>query len=185
MSDMAQSEEDAIRALERPQRCRQPPVVKAGPQKSGGGKRGEFVTEAGDEIKKKVERKKENNEFIPPIKILWNIWVFQLRAKFGVSIESSFPVGSDFGHLRNLLKYCGKKREIAESILEIVLTKWKDIQNKFFRARGKEVPDLYLVDCLKQDLLQIVQGVTKLDGVVGGVHRGVNIDESKYGGWKS
>lgn len=115
-----------------------------------------FVDENGEPIKNRPE-KKPKECYAGPVNALWKFWSFRLRS-IGLPVEREHPMGHDFGHLKNLYRFCGKKLDIAQEVLELLISRWEDIRNSFWRARSSFEPNLHVMDYLKDDLLPIATG---------------------------
>jgi hypothetical protein len=128
--------------------------------------------ETGEVFKEKSKKNKSEKEKgqASEIQLLFSRWKELILSNSGVAIESPAAFGSDFGHLKHIHKYfCGFGR--ALEALQTFVSRWKDIQKKFPIARNKDVPSLYLVDTLKQDLEAVMCGKSSLTGDPGGTHR--------------
>ena len=118
-------------------------------------------------VKEKTAGKK--SEYIT-ITNLYSDWRGLVCRNIGVDLIAERAVGSDYGHLKNLINFFGCKAKAFEAI-ELLVTRWKDVQKKFSIATKKDTPSLYLADTLKNDLLAVMCGKSSLTGDVGGSHR--------------
>jgi hypothetical protein len=110
---------------------------------------------------------------------LWNLWKVLLRGKLGYTIPREEMSGSDFGHFRNLLRFCNDF-DRAKSIIEKIVEDWVKVKASFPVASKRVVPDPYLVDCLKGDLLAVIQGAGIMRPNLGGAHRGDSAESGKF-----
>ena len=136
----------------------------------------------GNEIKKK----KENNNNKSPRTFqregalaIWTFWIIQLRAKLGHCLpDGDSMVPRDYGYLRSFIKFLGTAAAVKD-LLDFVLTNWKSIRTKYPRAAQQEVPNFFIIDCLKEELVAAMAGTVNIDKNinVGGTRRSAGIRE--------
>ena len=80
-----------------------------------------------------------------------------IKVNFGVDILGAYPVGSDYGHLKNLVNYAGGDFEYAVKLLTYVIKEWSKVKVSCFQAERMNVPTLSLVDTIKGDVHANIQ----------------------------
>lgn len=91
------------------------------------------------------------------IRKLWPEWKALLRGHFNVDIPGQFPAGADYGHLKNVLNYVAGDYKYALRMLTYVVDEWDSVKEGCFRAERLNVPTLYLVDAIKDELHANIQ----------------------------
>jgi hypothetical protein len=140
-------------------------------QRSNNSKRGVFEeAETHRVIKPKTLKAAVPNKNKESVFSVYNNWKGLLSRHISLDLIAEKAVGSDIGHIKNLISFFGGTGRTFEA-LELFVTRWKDIQKKFSIAKNKDVPSLYLVDTLKQDILAVMCGKSSLQGEIGGSRR--------------
>lgn len=119
---------------------------------------------------------------------LWPEWKIRIKANFHVTIPGGHPVGSDYGHLKNILNYAGANREYALEMLNFFFDNWTAIKKAHPMAERMPVPTLAIVDVMKAEIHGYIQTNTKFGTSSKG--KGKNKDGSgrganrHQGGWE-
>lgn len=88
--------------------------------------------------------------------------------KHKVSLSAK-PMGSDIGHMKNVLEYLDKDLSVARRMVDVLIDDWPAIKARFNVAANKPTPTAYLLDTLKRDLHVAAESG---DGMVStGTHR--------------
>ena len=88
---------------------------------------------------------------------IWHDWKWKFKELFGVPVKGTLPTGANYGHLKNIVNYCGGDEDYALKIVRYVLERWEEIKKSHFRAERMNFPTLYLVDALKEEIHANIQ----------------------------
>ena len=133
-------------------------------------------------------KKSRKNPTQAKVRQLWPHWKTMIKANFGVDILGSFPVGADYGHLKNILNYVGGDFLYALKTLTYVIEEWSNVKAGCFRAQRLNTPTLYLVDAIKDELHANIQTGKKFQPILEKKEKkewagGTNRHSTDHSGW--
>lgn len=151
---------------------RGPANIIGGRSKKAAEKRTQVNADTGVDIVIKKEKEKKEGKGIgyKQVMLLYGNWRDLMSRNIGMNLIADTVAGSDYGHLKHIISFFGGTAKAFEA-LELLVTRWKDVQKKYSIATKKDVPSLYLADTLKNDLFAVMCGKSSLTGDVGGSHR--------------
>jgi hypothetical protein len=114
------------------------------------------------DLRKGKERKPSKTK--QAIYKLWPEWKIRIKAHFHITIPGGYPVGSDYGHLKNILNYAGTSVDYAVQILDFFFDSWEKIKERNPIAERLPVPTLHVVDALKAEIHACIQTNSKYGG---------------------
>jgi len=105
------------------------------------------------------EKKKPKKLNKTKVKIhdLWHDWKWMIKGTFQIPVPGALPTGSNYGHLKNIVNFSGGDKDYALQLLRYVVDRWEEVKKGNFRAERMNVPTLYLVDALKEELHANIQ----------------------------
>lgn len=173
-------------ALSKPRHAQSKP--EGMPDRSTKGKRGKMVDTEGNPEEAQKRSQKKPSKIKKKVHKLWNEWRWMIKGTFHVPVPGRLPTGSNYGHLKNLVNFSGGDEEYALQLLRYVVDRWEEVKSGNFRAERMNVPTLYLVDALKEEMHANIQTgqsfQPKPKGRESSKERwGVNRHSGNYDGW--